>query len=62
MKIQLGEHFTYKKLLRSTSVSDFEDCARIAGVDLTRREFWCEGLKTISDEIDEFCELVGYSE
>ena len=51
---------TYKKMLRATSVSDIEDCARIAGVDLTDRAFWCEGLKTIADEIDEFCELVNY--
>ena len=55
-----GESFvkTYKELLRATSVMDVEDCAKIAGVDLTDRAFWCEGLKTIADEIDEFCELV----
>ena len=51
---------TYKKMLRATSVSDIEDCALIAGVDLTDRAFWCEGLKTIADQIDEFCELVNY--
>lgn len=49
---------TYKELLRATSVMDVEECAKIAGVDLTDRTFWCEGLKTIADEIDEFCELV----
>ena len=49
---------TYKELLRATSVMDVEDAAMIAGVDLTKREFWCEGLKTIAGEIDEFCELV----
>ena len=49
---------TYKKMLRATSVSDVEDCAKIAGVDLTDREFWCEGLKTIAEKIDEFCDLV----
>jgi len=55
-----GESFveTYKKLLCATSVSDIEDCARIAGVELTDRAFWCEGLKTISDKVDEFCKLV----
>ena len=59
-----GENFisTYKEMLRRTATEDIEECAAIAGVDLTRREFWCEGLKTISAEIDEFCELVGYSE
>jgi pepF/M3 family oligoendopeptidase len=57
-----GEAFvkTYKDMLRATSVSDVEDCAKIAGVDLTDRSFWCEGLQTIADEIEEFCELVNY--
>ncbi len=48
----------YKKMLRATSVTDVEMCAEIAGIDLTKREFWCEGLKTIVSEIDEFCSLV----
>lgn len=58
-----GEPFlkTYKEMLRNTGVMDIEECALTADVDITRREFWCEGLKTISDEIDLFCELVGYS-
>jgi oligoendopeptidase F len=49
---------TYKKMLNATSVMDIEDCAKIAGVDLTKKEFWCAGLETIADEIEEFCELV----
>ncbi len=49
---------TYKKMLNATSVMDIEECAQIAGVDLTKKEFWCAGLETIADEIDEFCELV----
>ena len=49
---------TYKEMLRATSVMDIEECAKIAGVDLTDRAFWCEGLRSIADEIDEFCELV----
>ncbi len=49
---------TYKKMLNATSVMDIEDCAKIAGVDLTKKEFWCDGLQTIADEIEEFCELV----
>ncbi|MBQ7332929.1 MAG: M3 family oligoendopeptidase [Clostridia bacterium] len=51
---------TYKEMLRKTATLDIEECAAIAGVDLTQREFWCEGLKTIADEIDEFCALVGF--
>ena len=49
---------TYKKLLNSTTVMDVEDAAKIAGIDLTSREFWREGLEMISKSIDEFCELV----
>ena len=59
-----GEAFvkTYKEMLRKTATSDIEDCAAIAGVDLTKRDFWRAGLQTIADEIDEFCKLVGYTE
>lgn len=59
-----GDSFvaTYKEMLRKTATSDIEECAAIAGVDLTKREFWCAGLQSIADEIDEFCKLVGYTE
>ena len=53
---------TYKEMLRKTALLDIEECAAIAGVDLTNREFWCDGLKSIAAVIDEFCELVGYTE
>ena len=49
---------TYKEMLRATAVMDIEDCAKIAGIDLTDKRFWCEGLEVIKKEIDEFCELV----
>ncbi len=48
----------YKEMLQKTALCDIEDCAKIAGVDLTDRAFWCEGLRTIAEEIDEFCSLV----
>ena len=50
---------TYKAMLKATSITDVEECAKIAGVDLTDKEFWRQGLKSIADRIDEFCELVG---
>lgn len=50
---------TYKAMLRATSVTDVEECAKIAGVDLTDKDFWRQGLQSIADRIDEFCELVG---
>ena len=56
-----GESFvdTYKAMLKATSVMDVEECARLAGVDLTDKNFWRQGLQSIADRIDEFCELVG---
>ncbi len=56
-----GEAFvgTYKAMLRATSITDVEECAKIAGVDLTDKNFWRQGLQSIADRIDEFCELVG---
>ena len=56
-----GESFvsTYKAMLNATSVSDVEECAKIAGVDLTEKAFWSRCLQSIADRIDEFCELVG---
>ena len=50
---------TYKEMLRSTSITDVEECALIAGVDLTDPDFWRTGLASIAARIDEFCELVG---
>ncbi len=57
---QEGESFipTYKKLLYTTSVCDVEETAKIAGIDLTDKAFWKAGLKSLADEIDEFCKLV----
>ena len=50
---------TYKAMLRATSITDVEECALIAGVDLTDPDFWRSGLQSIADLIDEFCDLVG---
>ena len=50
---------TYKAMLKATSVMDVEECAKIAGVDLTDKNFWRQGLKSIADRIEEFCVLVG---
>ena len=48
----------YKKLLHETPVATAEDAAAIAGIDLTDKAFWAQGLKMITDEIDEFVALV----
>ncbi|MBO7303840.1 MAG: M3 family oligoendopeptidase [Clostridia bacterium] len=49
---------TYKKMLYMTSVTDIEECAAIAGVDLTEKSFWCAGLESIARQIEEFISLV----
>lgn len=57
---QEGEAFLpkYKKLLYTTSIASAEDTAKVAGIDLTDREFWCSALKTIADQIDLLCKLL----
>ncbi|MCI8600859.1 MAG: M3 family oligoendopeptidase [Oscillospiraceae bacterium] len=58
--LQEGAAFvpTYKALLHATSVSNVEDCARMANIDLTDKAFWQQALQSLADEIDEFCALV----
>ena len=48
----------YKKLLHTTPVATAEDAAKVAGIDLTDKEFWRGALQTIADSIDLFCQLV----
>ena len=48
----------YKKLLYTTPIATAEDTAKVAGIDLTDRGFWCSALQTIADQIDQFCALV----
>ena len=51
---------TYKQMLRATGTSTVEDAAKVCGIDLTNVNFWRAGLASIAEQIDEFCELVGY--
>ena len=48
----------YKKLLFTTPIATAEDVAKVAGIDLTDKEFWRAALQTIADQIDLFCELM----
>ena len=48
----------YKKLLKATSVMSVEDTAKIAGIDLTDKAFWKQGLRSFAEEIDEFERLL----
>ena len=54
-----GEAFVpkYKKLLYTTPVATAEDTAKVAGIDLTDKNFWRAALQTIADQIDLFCQL-----
>ena len=49
---------TYKQMLRATGTNTVEDAARVCGIDLTDVNFWRAGLKSITEQIDEFCQLV----
>ncbi|MGM9605119.1 MAG: M3 family metallopeptidase, partial [Faecousia sp.] len=48
----------YKKLLYTTTIATAEETARVAGIDLTDRNFWRSALQTVSEKIDLFCQLV----
>ena len=48
----------YKQLLYTTPVATAEDTAKVAGIDLTDKNFWRAALDTVVDQIDLFCQLV----
>ena len=48
----------YKQLLYTTPIATAEDTAKVAGIDLTDKDFWRAALQTVADQIDLFCELV----
>jgi len=48
----------YKELLHATPVMSVEDTAKIAGIDLTSKEFWRMSLASYKARIEEFKELV----
>lgn len=48
----------YKKLLRTTTVATAEDVAKVAGIDLTDKEFWRSALQTVAKQIDLVCGLL----
>lgn len=47
----------YRSMLKATTVSSVEDVARMAGIDLTKKEFWDESLTTCVKRINEFIDL-----
>ena len=57
---QEGANFLpkYKQLLYTTTIATAEETAKVAGIDLTDRKFWCDALQTIADQIDLLCQLL----
>ena len=47
----------YKKLLYTTTIASAEDTAKVAGIDLTDKNFWRGALDIIAKQIDLFCRL-----
>lgn len=47
----------YKKMLYATTVNTVEDTAKIAGIDLTKADFWRSSLQSFSELVDEFLKL-----
>lgn len=58
--IKEGESFVavYKKMLHATPVMSVEDAAAVAGIDLTKADFWRESLKSYVRLVDQFEGLV----
>lgn len=58
--LEEGEAFLpkYRALLYATPVSDVEEAAKIAGIDLTNPDFFRKALQTFADQIDEFKTLI----
>lgn len=56
-----GESFIpkYKALLKATATCSVEDTAKMAGIDLTKPDFWRSSLQTFANLIDEYTELIG---
>lgn len=47
----------YQKMLKATTVSSVEDTAKVMGIDLTTKDFWCSALEMAKASIEEFIEL-----
>ena len=57
--LEQGDSFIkdYEQLLSITGKNSAEDVARTVGIDLTKKEFWQQSLKIITDDIEKFEQL-----
>lgn len=53
---EMGQDFVpvYKKLLYTTPIASVEDAALVAGIDLTKKEFWEKSICSYEKLVDEF--------
>ena len=58
--VEQGPSFVpvYRKLLYATPVTTVEGAAQVAGIDLTKKEFWANSLTSYKKTVDEFERLV----
>lgn len=58
--VEQGQAFVpvYRKLLYTTPIATVEGAARVAGIDLTGKEFWTNSLLSYKKNVDEFERLV----
>ena len=58
--LEQGQEFVpvYRKLLYTTPIATVEGAARVAGIDLTGKEFWTNSLLSYKKNVDEFERLV----
>ena len=49
---------TYRKLLYTTPIATVEDTAKVAGIDLTKKDFWEKSLLSYEKNVGEFERLV----
>jgi oligoendopeptidase F len=54
--LEEGEAFLpkYRELLNATTVGTVEEVAKVAGIDLTKPDFWRTSLQIMANNIDEF--------
>lgn len=53
---EMGQEFVpvYKKLLNTTPTAGVEDAAKVAGIDLTKKDFWEKSICSYEKLVDEF--------
>ena len=49
---------TYAELLSNTGNMSCEDLCKIAGFDITKKDFWKSGIEMYKKEVEEFCNYV----